>query len=348
MAKPQLEKIREFFEQGGTLEDLITPVERELLKRVSVLRSFDEEIFDKFLKKNTTGKGAIKFERFVRNLQIEPVPRTVNTYAITESARSRYLHQLVTDKNSNNEVWKNEIGIFERLISYYERERAECDLDRLVLLALLNPEQAKNELETLYKEADERFDLARCNDLLRTFEIRLPLLPYDLRRFCLSRRQYYNSRNLYISDFYQTNTYLERGNMTKLFANLLAGNQVDSTQWVFHVYATGGLGKTMFVRSLISRYCLPEPIRIPVARLDFDLLDLTYASRYPSLLLLPIADQLNQQIEDRPFTEVFSNMWQYKPLLETPLGGAPNVNRPELEASFKTIVESSWGEIALK
>jgi cellulose synthase operon protein C len=346
MAKPQLEKIKEFFEQGGTIEDLITPAERELLKRASILRSFDEEIFDKFLKMNLSEKRVIKFERFVKNPQIEPVPRTVDTYAVKEAVRSRYLRQLASDKNSNDAVWKNEKEIFEKLIPYYERDRAECDLDRLILLALFNPEQAQNELEILYKKADERFDLARCNDLLRTFEIRLPLLPY-LEPFCLSRRQYYKARNLYISDFYQTNTYLERGNMTKDFANLLAQRQVGSAKWVFHVYATGGLGKTMFVRSLISRYCVPEPKRIPVARLDFDLLDLTYASRYPLLLLLPIADQLNEQIEDRPFTEVFSDMREFKPLLETPLGGASNVNRPALEASFRSF-ESSRREIALK
>jgi len=346
MTKPQLERIKEFFEQGGTVEDLITPAERELLKRISILRYFNEEIFDRFLRGNLTAKGAPKFAEFVRNPHLEAVPRTVDTYAIKEASRNQFLDQLASDANSNSETWRNERRVFEKLTAYYGNKGPEFDLDRLVLLTLVNPGKVKDELESLYKEADERCDLARCNDLLRTLEIRFRLLPDEVRRFCLSRRQYYNARSLYISDYYQTNTYLERGNMTQAFANLTAGES-GSKRWVFHVYATGGLGKTMFVRSLISRYCLPDPNRIPVARLDFDLLDLTYASRYPLLLLLPIAEQLNQQIEQRPFTEVFSHMWRFKPLLETPMGGAPNLNRPELEASFKSI-EASWRQIALK
>ena len=351
MGKPQLQDIKKFFKQRGTVDglitDLITPAERELLARVSILRCFDRQTFENFLQKNLTEKSVTNFPDFVRNLHIDQVPRTVDTYAIKEGARNQYLDQLASDKNSNSEAWKNEKEIFEELIAYYQDKGEKFDLDRLVLLALVDPEKVKGELESLYKEADERFDLARCDDVLRTFESRLPLLPYELKLFCLSRRQYFNARSLYLSDYHQTNTYLERGNMTQSFADLLDQKHDDSKRWVFHVYATGGLGKTMFVRSLISRYCLPEPRRIPVARLDFDLLDLTYASRYPLLLLLSIADQLNQQIEELPFTEVFSHMLQFKPLLETPMGGAPNVNRPELEASFKSI-EASWHEVALK
>ena len=57
------------------------------------------------------------------------------------------------------------------------------------------------------------------------------------------------------------------------------------------------MGKTIFLRWLIARYCIPAPHNIPVARLDFDFLpSLATIEKHPWLLLQPLAVQLNEQL----------------------------------------------------
>jgi hypothetical protein len=344
MTESRLQRIEKLFEDVESFEDLSRKLERgeerELLKRISLLRFFNEKIFNEYLKRYLPLTP--DFTTFVTNINVEPVPRTQKIYAIRDEARQHYLDALVTDKNSNAESWNNAKEIFNDLLKFFQNEPT-FQLDQLVLLIILNPVEAKKQFETLYAEADARFDLSRCNDVLRTLEIRLSILPAELKDSWEKLRQYYNARQLYVSDYYQTTTYYSR-DITSLNLDIFFHDAApDAKQWIFQVYATGGLGKTMFVRWLISRYCLPEPNRIPVARLDFDLLNLSYLSLHPLLLLLPILEQLDNQIERRPFREKFSWMQSFKPLLEPMSEG---VDRTSLEMSFQTI-EPIWNQTAM-
>ena len=345
-----LKLLTELFDGISSLEELTRrlepPAERELVKRVAVLRNFDATVFDQFLSKNLPGGDAITFDKFVASFKVEPVPRTFNSFRIKDEARPLYIEDLWSDREAGGDAFRAEETVFQNLLDYYETKGPEADLDRLALLAIVSPKKAQEELERLYTEADVRFDLPRCDDLLRTFEVRTRLLSDELKNFCRSKRQYHNSRSLYIADYYQTNTYLGRANMAQDFARFVAPSTAQDQEWIFHVYATGGMGKTMFVRWLISRHCVPEPHRIPVARLDFDLMNLNYISRHPLLLLLPIAEQLNEQIDQRPFTEPLASFWRFRPLLDPPTS-ADVANRFDLESDFQSI-ESSWRLTALK
>lgn len=338
------------FEGVNSLEDLTRklepPAERELVRRASLLQYFDEQVFNRYLVLNLPESQSITFEKFVNNLNLEPVPRTNKVFRVKEEARRPCLDELRSEQKAGGDAKLNNEEVFRRLLEYYQGLGPEGEFDRLALLIVLNPQQAKEEFERLYAEADERFDLARCNDILRTFEARTQLLEEDLRLLCQSKRQYYNARSLYATDFYQTTTYLARGTMSKEFSQFLSLLPGDAGKWIFHVYATGGLGKTMFVRWLISRCSVPEPRRIPVARLDFDMLDLNSASLHPLLLLLPIAEQLDQQIAQRPFNETFKSMWVFRPLLDRPTGDERDARRFDLEQSFQSI-EKRWRDTAI-
>ncbi|HKU77945.1 MAG TPA: tetratricopeptide repeat protein [Pyrinomonadaceae bacterium] len=347
MTESRLQRIQELLESVDSIEDLSRrlerPEERELLKRVSLLRYFNETIFNTYLRKHLP-ESAPDFKTFTSDVNIEPVPRTQRIYAIREEARQHYLGLLLADKASNSESWKNATAVFADLLRYYKGDDPIFALERMVLLIVVNPAKATETFEDLYTEADSRFDLARCNDVLGAVELRLKVASPDLYASWDKRRQYYNSRHLYLSDFYQTNTYYSQEVKSLNLDSFFHRAAPDAKQWIFHVYATGGLGKTMFVRWLISRYCLPEPRRIPVARLDFDLLNLNYISLHPLLLLLPIAEQLNQQIEKRPFSEKFNRLWRFMPLLDRE---TPGSDRTALEASFEAF-ESSWNQTALQ
>ncbi len=152
----------------------------------------------------------------------------------------------------------------------------------------------------------------------KTLEDRYRLLSPELSKLCVSRRQYLNARTLFAPEYYQTVFYYGRQSIVNAFDELLNVTSTHSKQWIFHLYAMGGMGKTMFVRWLIARHCVPAQRAIPVARLDFDFLHLPMVVRYPWLLILSIAHQLNQQIEGSPFNEHLQSYWQYISLLRPP------------------------------
>jgi len=68
---------------------------------------------------------------------------------------------------------------------------------------------------------------------------------------------------------------------------------------VWQLFAPGGSGKTMQLQCLVARHCAPEGI--PCARVDFDDLDPVNVARYPWLLLLEVADQLDRRWPKRVF-----------------------------------------------
>ncbi|MGH9905722.1 MAG: hypothetical protein ACRD8U_09100, partial [Pyrinomonadaceae bacterium] len=192
-------------------------------------------------------------------------------------------------------------------------------LGLLGVLVLSDPKEAEAEFIRLFKKADNNFDLTRCHDLVKTLEDRTALLTPELHAFRLQKRQYLNARYLFAADYYQTVFYYARSSVVKAFDALLKESGSASQKWIFQLYAAGGMGKTMFVRWLLARHCVPKSI--PIARLDLDMVLLPTAQRHPWLLVLAIADQLNQQIPGSPFDEHLSSFLSYAPLLYQPGSG---------------------------
>ena len=67
------------------------------------------------------------------------------------------------------------------------------------------------------------------------------------------------------------------------------------------LFGTGGMGKTMHLNALVARMAVPEPARLSCAIVDLDLLQLGNAVRWPWLVLVEIAHQLNQQLYEPLF-----------------------------------------------
>ena len=78
----------------------------------------------------------------------------------------------------------------------------------------------------------------------------------------------------------------------------------DKKKWILHLHASGGMGKTMFLRWLAARHAVAAPQRWPCARVDFDFVNLTAVSNHPWLLLLRLAEQLDKQVPGTPFYEL--------------------------------------------
>jgi hypothetical protein len=322
----RLKSLLQSFESGEiqSLDDLRavaeteTDTEKALIKWASLLRSFDENLYENTLRLVVPdGAPHMSFDQFSRSLSIEPVPRADGIFRVKDDVRKGYVNEwhrdVIAPGAPLGPAALRDAPFFQNLLSAYAPAEQDHELDLLGIQILTDPKDAEAKFLQQVEAADKNFDLARYNDLVKLLEDRTPLLSPALLKLSRQHRQYLKTRSLFEQDYYQTGFYYARQSVVKAFDKLLAGGTKDSPQWIFHLYATGGMGKTMFVKWLISRHCVPN--KIPIARLDFDYLDLRTVSRYPWLLILEVASQLNQQLVDSPFNETLSSYWHLASLL---------------------------------
>ncbi len=118
------------------------------------------------------------------------------------------------------------------------------------------------------------------------------------------REQYLSARLLYLQDYYRSASYLNRKALLDTFRTFIQGRKLKrASKWLLNIHGKGGAGKTIFLRWVISRCCIPasSDLRTPVARLDIDFINRSLLARQPWLALLSIAAQLRPQISGMPF-----------------------------------------------
>ncbi len=200
----------------------------------------------------------------------------------------------------------------------YPRFEARNDaLGAVTLQLFANPSAALATWKALYAEADLRFDIPACSMLLEILRARAPVLSPELRETSLRYDEYLRARTLFADDYYRSASYLVRDELTTAFQAFWT----HPTDWVLRLYGKGGSGKTMFVRWLIARHCIPrgegrEPIA--VARIDFDFLNINAFAARPWLTLLPLARQLSPQFPNNPFDSLVMSFKDLVPLLNSP------------------------------
>lgn len=175
-------------------------------------------------------------------------------------------------------------------------------IEALYHLTLANPEAAVELFASLFDDADKRFDIYLCHDLLGVMDERRAFLSPGAAALVEQKRPRLEARSMWAQDFHGTSAYLEREATRDLARQLF-----ESTgHWILQLFAKGGLGKTMFIRAVISRLCVPQGI--PCARIDFDVAaNREEVASQPWRLLLRIADQMNRQLPLQPFEELLAD-----------------------------------------
>jgi tetratricopeptide (TPR) repeat protein len=308
----------------------LTPAERELNARCAAAGIFDQRLYDEVLTRGLDGEEHQSFEEFTRSTIVQPVVGSEQIFKVTEPQRAEYLRQWTDDRLKD----------FSReLVAFYEG--TGDDVAALAHLIVAEPERAKERFLELYKEADDRFDLARCDSLLRVVRERSSLRP-ELTQVLNDREQYYRGRTLFADSYFRTVSFYRRDAITAAFEEFLC----DPDAWIFQLYASGGFGKTMYLNWFASRYCaveIPRNVkalagrRIPVARLDFDFIHLRAANRWPWLLLLPIARQLDQQVAHPPFRRLIRDLEEFDVMLRRPSVIDRRVPIAEIESKLQTV-----------
>ena len=152
----------------------------------------------------------------------------------------------------------------------------------------------------MFGDADQRRDFARCQDLLDVLADpnRITLAGPEVSELRLDRAGYLRARLYWSPDYGRSAQFLMPPGLQERTDRLLSGAGPRAWQ----LYAPGGTGKTIQLQWLVARHCVTASVDIPCARIDFDFdFDPINMARYPWLLLLEVADQLDRRWPRRVF-----------------------------------------------
>ncbi|PSL57192.1 putative peptidoglycan binding protein [Saccharothrix carnea] len=285
--------------QGDSLDDVLASLRPEdqwdVLRRCAAVRSFDQDLYEKVLVAGVA--GAPPFDTVVTAPEVEPIPGTREVHRLRPSARSRYWNGWWPDGSDPRAVPKELRSLVHRLARYYRAAHKPVDL--LEQLVLVDHRAAAELFVRLYAKADHRHDLALCQALIDVLgaEDRVRLIGPELIALRNDRAAYLRTRGLWSTEYLQSATFLETAGTKATYQRLVRG---DGPRIVMP-HGPSGRGKTMELRWLVSRVLVPG--RTLCALGDFEVLDPVNVARYPWLLLVEAAAQLDRQLAAAPFTE---------------------------------------------
>ncbi|MBO3743233.1 hypothetical protein [Actinoplanes flavus] len=291
---------------GRIQRSLLTREVRETLRRCAVARTFDRAVHDQVL----CSPGGPDVATMLRDGYAEPIPGPGSLFRLGSDVRQEWLEDW--PPSVDGRVPEGIVALSGRLADAYA-ERGD-GVEELYHRALSDPGGAAALFTRLFADADARFDLAACQDVLDTVSEpgRLAWLDPVLTGLRADRHAYLRARSFWSTEWLQSARYLQRPSVDRHLERLIADDRSRALQ----LHARGGSGKTMLLRWFIARRCVPEPARIPCARIDFDLVAVAVAGRRPWLLLLELADQLNRQMPDAPFQELLNDRGVLRALLD--------------------------------
>ena len=287
-------------------QSLLTPPWQETLRRCAVPRTFDDSLYHELLIR----ADGPALDEVIEAGFAEQVAGSAGLFRLRRGVREEWLDSWPA--RPEERVPRGVVDLSELLADLYAA--LDDRLEELYHLAVAEPEPATTLFDELFGEADQRFDLPACQDVLDTLSepARLGWFGEALADRRADRGAYLGARLFWATDWLQSARYLRRPAVDDRLRALLG----DGGPRAIEVSAAGGMGKTMLLRSFIARECVPEPNRIPCARLDFDLVSPSAAAQRPWLLLLEIADQLNRQLRSAPFQEMLNDHGIFRALLD--------------------------------
>jgi cellulose synthase operon protein C len=295
----------------STLSDPLfgfSPSDQELLRRCATVRVCDHWVFDQVLRAGLN--DAMSLEALAALHFVDKLPGEGYRYQLRSSTRTEIFN---TWWRGDGQTAGHEAGALPtslqqlslRLASHYQAQGD--DLEQLYHRAVVDEVGAIRLLGDLFDAADAEFDLPQCSAVLRTLEERSnALLGPNLQRALAVKRVRLQTRSLWAQDYRATIPYIERNETKDLLDQLLA----DQKRWILNIHAPGGMGKTMYLRVVVARRCVPD--NIPCAKIDFDFVPyLANVASQPWRLLLRIAQQLTRQLLDNPFQELLTSYGRF-------------------------------------
>ncbi|MCP1783884.1 hypothetical protein [Bradyrhizobium japonicum] len=339
-AQSRIGELAKRLDSGESLDDITAstsppPAWRDrALERAAFLGSFDDERFHKLIVPefpDADFKTCIAMPGFER---ARPLPE--ETYRLKNAIAAEQLEAWL-GREGSDAIRKFSAEVLRKIAG------ATDEVEHLRFLIPVNAEGALSLFDRLFDQADRSFDLARCNELIELLReldnfdaggrsVPLRLLSSELRDRHDTLARYVAARGRFIEEYSKSANFLQRDELVGPTRKFLD----QPGEWLLTIYGPGGIGKTMFLRWLIAREAIPRPKCIPVARIDLDEIDISKLAKFPGLMFIHFAEQLNRQIPRAPFAEYLASYGQFGVLLLPPARIPRSINVSQLERYFRS------------
>ncbi|MFI8275700.1 hypothetical protein ACIGBH_12450 [Streptomyces sp. NPDC085929] len=305
-----LDEISQSLAAGENIADVALSLLSEPLRRslvhCALVNSFDGALYTAALQ----GTGGPPLAELVRLPCVDAQPGSTDRYQVTSDIREAAWrawwreHGKEPDSLPVPEELRN---AEQRIAEYFGRTGQK--IEALRALAVADPDLAADRLEEWYREQDASFDFPGCQNLLDALSepSRVRISSPHLARVRSDLDRYLRSRMLWYDALLRSGTYLSRPTLEKQLDQLLWGGPTRALR----LHAVGGLGKSLMLSWFIARRCVAAPDRVPCALVDLDAVDAVNIARYPWLLTLELARQLNEQMAGAPFQELLRKYKAY-------------------------------------
>jgi len=310
----RLAELAERLSRGEDLDDirrtLLPTAWTGLLEAASVARFFDQRTYDHVLGDFVDGETP-PLQELIDAGAVERAPGR-RMFQVPDAHRQAYLLSCLGDRGRGKLPAR--LTELEHRLSTHWRARGK-HAERLRHLMLADPDEAARLFNDLFHKSDSERDFIRCQDLTQVLADpdRSTAVDPTLLKLAEDRAGYLRARTYWVSDYANSAQFLEPEGLWERTGQLLSGE--GPRVWQMHGIA--GSGKTMQLRWLVSRKAVTAELDINCARIDFDVVDPLNAARWPWLLLLEIADQLEQRLPARVFTAL-DEYAAYRSLLRRP------------------------------
>jgi hypothetical protein len=329
-----LQRFSSLLRSGISVSDALLEVapipqaEKTLMRRASFVRVFDRAMFDAVLQVDK-----LPFETCVAMHGVDQITKT--KYRVKDFVAVGHLREWLGED-------RDAIRAFARQVyKFISNNPGSEKIDILRYHIAAYPAAAVAEFDQMFQAADEAFDLALCHALIQalrdldnlkagedTAELKLLSPEFVIRRDDLT--PYVSARGRFIEDYAKSAVYLERVALKERALQFA----VPSGDWILPIYGAGGRGKSIFLQWFVGRYCVPQPRRISVAKVDFDDINVAKLAKCPSLVLLRFAEELDRQIEYSPFSDLFVSYGKYTAILVPAARLPKDLNVDQLEREF--------------
>ena len=271
-------------------------------ERASLVRTLDERIYA-FLVADVT--GAPSLDALVEAFPTDFERGLKGTWVMTVAARN----DLLSIWRSREREWRN---WNERLTAEYYRPKTEgpgttdkpSELEAVYhAAAAIAPQRWIGYFSDRYAAADDRNDFAHCHALLEAVGSQDKFRGSEFSQAYRDRVRWLQSRLTFLEALQKTSTYVERADPDLALQNVL--RRETTNPWIFHLHATGGVGKTMLLRWHVARDLVRR--RVPCAWVDFDNNLLQYV-QHPFRLLCAILEQWGRQMATNVFASAVERL----------------------------------------
>ncbi|MFE2531520.1 hypothetical protein [Streptomyces sp. NPDC059371] len=273
-----------------------------VLRACAVARTFDTALFEDVLYPHALAEEPASpgLEELVRAHAVEPVGSEPGRFALSGANRGAYFVEWAQE-SADDTLPAGLLALELRIAGVHRGVRNHAEEVRHLLLA--QPKNALALFHERFNAADARRDFAACKDLVDALgdPDRLSFTGDGIVQLRLDCAGYVRARDYWAADYSRSAQFLQPAGLVEDAERLLAGQRR-----VWQMHAPGGAGKTMQLRWLVARFCVPKERDVLCARIDFDVVNPHAVGRHPWLLLLEIAEQFELRLPGRAFERLDS------------------------------------------